>query len=142
MSTKSLIIVGFSLLLVAATVADPAGQKEHTLKVGKKGEITLAQKASVGARVLEPGTYVVQHRVSGGAHFVRFLELKQVQTNPGSYEGPPDTYTEGDNAGEIKCRVEPTTETIKETTVYTVNEGGKLRITEVAIKGENVIHVF
>jgi len=88
---------------------------------------------------LRPDTYVVQHRVSRGDHFVRFIELKQVeaQTNESNY-----TYTEEDKAGEVKCRLEPAGGSIQETTVYTVTDGSVLRITKVAIKGENVVHVF
>jgi hypothetical protein len=139
MRIRTLVIAGFSLLLAAATVVAAAGQKEHALKVGKRGEITLSQQAKVGDRELEPGTYVVQHRAAHGDHFVRFLELKQVEYSTTEIT---NTYTEEHNAGEIKCRVEPASATIRETTVYTVNEGNKLRITKVAIRGENVVHLF
>ena len=127
------------LLLWAATAAAAPAQKEHALKAGKKGEITLSQQTKVGNVVLPPDTYVVQHRVSHGDHFVRFLELKQVKYSTTEIN---DTYTEQDNAGEIKCRVEPATGRIQQTTVYTVTDGGAVRITKVAIKGENVVHVF
>lgn len=130
------------LLLWTAMAAAAPPQKEHALQVGKKGEITLTKQTKVGNVVLQPDTYVVQHRVSHGDHFVRFAELKQVQSNPGSCESPPDTYTEQDNVGEVKCRVEPAAGPIRETTVYTVTDGGVPRITKVAIKGEDVIHVF
>lgn len=139
MKTRTMIAVGLSLLLWTVTVAHAAGQKEHALKVGKKGEITLTQQTKVGDRMLEAGTYVVQHRASHGDHFVRFLELKQVEYSTTEIS---NTYTEQDNVGEIKCRIEPATAPIRETNVYTVNEGGAPRITKVAIKGENVIHVF
>jgi hypothetical protein len=108
--------------------------------VGKRGEITLTQRTKAGDRVLEPDTYVVQHRVSGGDHFVRFIELKQVEGFNG--EEGPYTYTEANKAGEIKCRVEAATEPIKETTVYTTDEGGMPRITKVAIKRETVWHIL
>jgi len=134
----TLTTLGCLLLWTATTAAAPA-KKEHALKVGKKGEITLSQQTKVGNVVLQPDTYVVQHRVSGNDHFVRFVELKQVeaQTNEGNY-----TYTEQDKAGEVKCRLEPAGGPIQETTVYTLTEGSVLRITKVAIKGENVVHVF
>ena len=109
--------------------------------MGKRGEITLAEAMKVGDRVLEPGTYVVQHRVSHGDHFVRFLELKQEDYSM-THTGMNDTYTREDNAGEMKCRVEPATERIKQTTAYTVTENGTKRITKVAIRGEDVVHVF
>jgi len=126
-------------LLWTVTAAAATGHKEHALKVGKKGEITLTQQTKVGDRVLEPGTYVIQHRVSGNEHFVRFVELKQVETwDPESRY----TYTEHNNAGEIGCRVEPATGPIKDTTASIVTTGGVQRITKVAIKGEDVLHIF
>jgi hypothetical protein len=90
--------------------------------------------------VLQPDTYVIQHRTASGEHFVRFVELKKIeQVQP---SGDWTVYTEANKAGELKCRVEPAPGPIKETTVYTTNEGGTPRITKVAIKGENVFHVF
>lgn len=140
MRTRKLMLatLGCLLLWTLAAAAAPA-QKEHALKVGKKGEITLTQQTKVGNMVLQPDTYVIQHRVSGGNHFVRFVELKQVeaQSTEGNY-----TYTEQDKAGEIKCRLEPAAGPIKETSAYTVTDGGVVRITKVEIKGENVVHVF
>ena len=127
------------LLLWTATVAAADAQMEHGLKVGKKGEITLTEPTKLGDKLLAPDTYVVQHRVSHGDHFVRFLELKQVKYSTTEIN---DTYTEQDNSGEIKCRVEPATGRIQQTTVYTMTDGGVLRITKVAIKGEDVVHVF
>lgn len=140
MQTRRLAFLGLSLVLFCVTVvAALPPQKQHTLKVGKRGEVTLTQQTKVGDRILEPGTYIVQHRVSHGDHFVRFLELKEVKYSTTEIN---DTYTEQDNAGEIKCRVEPASGQIQQTTVYTVTEGGKPRITKVAIKGEDVLHVF
>lgn len=144
MKRKALLLAGLAcLLLWTVTAAAAPKQKEQVLKVGKKGEITLTQKTNVGDKVLQPDTYVVQHRVSGADHFVRFVELKQVEAHGGEGgELTHYTYTELDKAGELKCRMEPASGPIKETTVYTINEGGVLRITKVAIKGEDVLHVF
>ena len=123
------------------TVVVPAARLAHGIKVGNRGEITLAQSMKVGDRVLKPGTYVVQHRLSHDDHFVRFLELKLLDYSM-SDTGSNDTFTVGENAWEMKCRVEPATEGIKQTTVYTVTENGTKRITKVAIRGEDVVHVF
>jgi hypothetical protein len=143
MRTRKLMLatLGCLLLWTLAAAAAPA-QKEHALKVGKKGEITLTKQTKVGNMVLQPDTYVIQHRVSGDNHFVRFVELKQVEAQPINAEQSPYTYTEADKAGELKCRVEPATGPIKETTAYTVIDGGVTRITKVEIKGEDVVHVF
>jgi hypothetical protein len=141
MKTRTLKLAGLSFLLLWAVAATAApGQKEHGLKVGKKGEITLTQQTKVGDTVLQPDTYVVQHRTSGGDHFVRFVELKQVESQPSTEL--PYTYTEQDKVGEIKCNPQPATGPINETTVYTVIENGMQRITKVEIKGEDVVHVL
>lgn len=143
MKPKALLlaVLGCVLLWTVSAAAAP-GQKTETLKTGKKGEITLKQPTKVGDITLQPDTYVVQHRVSGNDHFVRFMELKKltelnvVPETMGWY-----TYTAENNAGEIKCRVEPAGATVDVTTV-TVTENGGPRISKVAIKGENVVHVF
>jgi hypothetical protein len=111
-------------------------QHEHAFRVGKKGEITLTQPTKVADRVLKPDTYVVQHRHSGSEHFVRFVELKKV-SNSGRF-----TYPEQEKAGEIPCKLEPAGQVAKRTTVYTVNDEGGPRITKIAIKGEDAVHVF
>ena len=110
-------------------------QHDHALHVGKKGEIKLTKPTKVADRVLKPDTYVVQHRDAGDQHFVRFLELGKV-SNAGRF-----TYTQENNAGEIPCKIEPAPKATR-TTVYTETEDGVPRITKVAIKGEDAVHVF
>jgi hypothetical protein len=130
-----MMLITIGCLLLSLTTMAVASEHNHILKVGKKGEITLTQLTKVGDMVLQPDTYVVQHRHSGDNHYVRFVELKQVEF---SNEDTKFTYTEQDNAGEIKCRVEPAGATAKETTVSVSGN----RITKVTIKGEDVVHVF
>jgi hypothetical protein len=141
MSRKTVMFALFALSLlwtIASAVAST--QKEQVVKVGKRGEITLTKPTKVDGIVLQPDTYVIQHRTFGGNHFVRFVELKQMEAQPATEL--PYTYTEADKAGEIPCRVEPATGTIKETRAYIVTESGEPRITKVEIKGEDVVHVF
>ena len=130
-------ILGCLLLWTSMSIAD-SNHHEHALKVGKKGEITLIKQTRVGGRVLQPGTYVVQHRDSGDEHFVRFLEVKEFER----HGARPRTYTEQENVGEIRCSVEPSPVPIKATTIYTVTEKEMPRITRVAIKGENYVHLI
>ncbi len=141
MKTRTLKFAGLSLLLLLTVAAMAAPKpKEQASKVGKKGEITLSQPTKAGSTMLQPDTYVVQHRTSGGEHFVRFIELKQVEAQQTTEENY--TYTEADKAGEFKCTTEAAAGPIKETTVYTVIENGVPRITKVVIKGEDVVHVL
>ena len=140
MRTKRMVLVTLGCITLWATTAAVASEMhEHGMKVGKKGEITLKESAKVGDTVLQPDTYVVQHRTSGDDHFVRFVELKKVTdvTSEGNI-----TYTEADKAGEIKCRMEHATIPIKETMVYVAHDTGGDRITKVVIKGEDVVHLF
>lgn len=144
MKTTRLLLAGIGCLMLSATaIAATPQHGQHALKVGKKGQITLTQQTKAGDKVLQADTYVVQHRVSAGNHFVRFIELKTLQDlNTATESTEWYTYTEPDNVAEIKCQVEPATEPIKKTTVYTINEGGIPRITKVAIKGESVWHIL
>ncbi len=135
-----LAIFGGALLWTVSAAAAP-GQKTETLKTGKKGEITLKQPTKVGDTTLQPGTYVVQHRVSGSDHFMRFMELKKLaELNVAPESMGWYTYTAENNAGEIKCRPEPAGATADVTTVTLTENGG--RISKVSIKGENVMHVL
>lgn len=112
-------------------------QHEHALRVGKKGEITLTHKTMVAGTELRPGKYVIQHRDAEDQHFVRFVELSKV-SNAGRF-----TYTEAEKVGEIPCKLEPAGEVAKQTTAFYVSgHEGEIRITKVAIKGEDVVHVF
>jgi hypothetical protein len=135
MKQMMLITLG-CLLLSMTTVAVASENHEHSLTVGKKGEITLTQPTEAGDKVLQPGTYVVQHRTSGDSHFVRFIELKQTENSKGEQKF---TYTEQSDA-EVRCSLDPSGATAKETTVTIRTEGGGDRITKVSIKGENVVH--
>ena len=136
MRTRQMMVVTLGCLMLWATTAAVASEHMHSMKTGKKGEITLTKATKVGDIVLQPDTYVVQHRTSGDDHFFRFIELKKV-TDWNPSEGA-QTYTEADKAGEIKCRVEPAAAPVKETMVSMEGD----RITKIAIKGEDVVHIF
>jgi hypothetical protein len=128
------------LLTITATLATGKTPEEQALKVGKRGEITLTQSTVAAGQTLPPATYIIQHRDSGNDHFVRFLKVVKVEANTSEEGGYP--YTERDNVGEIKCRMEPMSEAARETTAYVVIENGVPRITRVAIKGERAQHVL
>jgi hypothetical protein len=134
MRTKQMMGIALGCLLLSMTTAAVAS--DNSLKVGKQGEFTLTRPTEAGEKVLQPGTYVVQHRISGDSHFVRFTELKKVENSKGE-EG--FTYKE-QSSDEVRCNLEPAGATAKETTVTIRTEGGGDRITKVSIKGENVVH--
>lgn len=144
MKPKALLLAAISCALlwtISAAAAPP--QKEKVLKGGEKGQITLTEPTNVDNTVLQPGTYVVQHRVSGNDHFIRFMEMKKLQElNVTPETAGWYTYTEENTVGEIKCRVEPAGTTVQETSVTTIAEDGGPRITKVMIKGEDDLHIF
>jgi hypothetical protein len=131
-------MIGIALgcLLLSMATAAVASEHDDSLKVGKKGEFTLTRPTEAGGKVLQPGTYVVEHRMAGDSHFVRFTELKQVENSKGEQRF---TYTEPSD-DEVRCNLETPSTTAKETTVTIRTEGGGDRITKVSIKGENVVH--
>jgi VCBS repeat-containing protein len=137
------ILGGLLLWTVSATTALGQKEKETVLKTGKEGEITLTQPTKVGDVTLQPDTYVVQHRVSGNQHYVRFMQVKKLHDlhltpeTMGWY-----TYTAKDNAGEIRCRVEAVGKPFQETMVDVATLDGAPHITRVAIKGEDDWHIF
>ena len=144
MKSKALVmaVLGCALLWTATAAAAP-GQKEQKLKIGKKAQITLTQVTTVGDLTLQPGKYLVQHRMSGNDHFMHFTLLKPVEDlNMASETMGWYTRTEEVDAGEVKCRIEPAGRTLAATSVPVATEDGAPEITEVAIKGENVVHVF
>lgn len=146
MKPKALLlaILGCVLLWTVSAAAAPGQkEKETVLKSGKEGEITLTQPTKVGDVTLQPDTYVVQHRVSGNQHFVRFMQIKKLhELNVTPETAGWYTYTEQNNAGEIKCRVEPAGTTVQETMVDISTPNGTPRISRVAIKGEDDWHIF
>ncbi len=146
MKLKTLLfaILGCALLWTVSAAAVPGQkEKETVMKTGKEGEITLTQPTKVGDVTLQPDTYVVQHRVSGNQHFVRFMQIKKLQElNVAPESAGWYTYTEQNKAGEIKCRVEPAGTTVQETMVDISTASGVPRITRVAIKGEDDWHIF
>ena len=127
-------VIATLLLFVGSAVA---GEKEHTMKVGKKGDVTFAKAIQVGDLTLKPGRYILQHRVEGENHYVHFTELTKGVGTFGTGGGAPKAHP-----GEVKCKLEPLSTKVEGTTVYFNTEGGVSRLTKVMIAGENVAHVL
>ncbi len=119
-----------------AQMKDQMHGKEQTIKVGKKGEITLPQDAMAGDLMLKAGAYLVQHRVDGNDHFVHFTKMsKEVAYSPDSY---PKTHE-----GEIKCFIVPLPNKASWTAVVLEKQDdGTYRLTRIEIAGENVAHLL
>lgn len=98
--------------------------QDKTLKVGKRGAITLDAETQVGELLLKPGRYTLQHHVDGADHVLRFVTQS------------------GKNAGEVKCKLEPFEGKVPQTLVRLQNAGASKRLVQVQIAGENVTHVL
>lgn len=133
----SMAIMVAAVVMFSITIAAAADQQ--VIKVGKKGEVVFDQPTQVGDVTLPPGHYVVQHRVSGEDHFVKFVGAKEMHHGGSSMTTPmqmgPTT------SQEIKCKIEPLNEKVKQTAV-TIDTEGTHRVTRIEVAGENVAHVF
>lgn len=125
--TMFLLLVGFALTVVAS---------DNVIKVGKKGDIQISQDTKIGDVTLKPGHYQIQHRVSGSDHFVQFTAFKGHDSVRSWGPASPQ------DAGQIKCQIEPLANKARTTEVLTLDDAGTRRITRVVIQGENVAHVF
>ncbi len=124
-------------MLILNSAPSTAAEHEHTLKVGKKGDVTFAKETMVGDLTLKPGRYIFQHRVEGDDHFVHFTEVTKGLGYSGTGGGAPKAHP-----GEVKCKLEPLSKKVESTTLYYDTEGGVNRLTKAEVAGENVAHVF
>ena len=133
-------IIRFTLMLLVSldilSVSSIAQISNSKLQVGKRGEIVLKEPARIGDTTLEPGTYVIQHRVIADRHYVRFQKLEEV---PNLDLEPTFEPTD---AGTFECKLDPASSKFKTTTVFIDHDAKGAHITKVEIKGENAIHIF
>jgi hypothetical protein len=116
-----------------------AADHEHTMKVGKTGEVTFNKETKVGDLALKPGRYLFQHRVEGTDHFVHFTEV--TKPNP-AYPTQPTAGQPKAHPGEVKCKLEPLGKKVSDTTLYLNEEGSGQRVVKAEVRGENVAHLF
>ena len=126
-----------AIALLLFTAAYSLGQENGPLlKVGKKAQIILHTDAQVGRLTLNPGRYLVEHRMHDSGHFMHFSRLKGSRfsnlgaTRSARYLGP------------VKCDLQPLGAKVRQTAVHTHLENGVYRVTRVEIKGETAAHLF
>lgn len=132
------------VLLIAATLGFAsawAAQKEQ-VESNDEGEITLTRPVKVGELTLAPGTYLLQGKVSGGRHVIRFMQVKKVEKFMATrvYTGWY-TETEEHEAGEAACRLDPLGATVQSTTMTLAGKDETAQVTQVMIKGEDHVHI-
>lgn len=130
----SAVAVTASMWYLGAVTGAVAAEHEHTIKVGKTGEVRFDSEVRVGDMTLKPGRYKFQHRVEGSDHFVHFTEWTKQRL-------PEETGTPKAHPGEVKCTLEPLNKKVSQTTIYSSTEGGN-HVIKVEVAGENVAHVF
>ena len=116
------------------------GAVVQELRVGREDDVTFTKEVRVGEVTLIPGEYRLQHRVEGADHFVHFEAL--VRTVPSAQKTAAGLSIPAGQAGEIKCRLEPLPDKVKDTKLHLRKEEGGQRLLKVLIRGENVAHVF
>lgn len=127
-----------AIVISGITIAAAADQR--VVKVGKKGDIVFQEPTQVGDITLPAGNYVVQHRVSGDDHFIKFVGAKEMQHAGSSMT---TTMQMGPTTSkEIKCTIEPLSQKVKQTAVFIDNASGTRKVTRIEVAGENVAHVF
>ena len=127
-----------AIVMSGITIAAAADQQ--VVKVGKKGDVSFNEPTQVGDITLPPGHYVVQHRVSGEDHFIKFVGAKEMQ-----HAGTSMTTTMQmgpTTSKEMKCTIEPLNQKVKQTAVFIDNSSGMRKVTRIEVAGENVAHVF
>ena len=136
-----LVIVGLLIPQLGSGLTVLGGTGEQGLKVGKEDDITLTSVTKVGSLTLQPGHYILQHRVKHGEHAVHFVKfIPYGGGEPG--KGRPYYPFSATEVGEQQCKLEPLTTPATQTNVFFVDDDGTQRITRIEIKGENVAHLF
>ena len=129
-----------SLSLLSSTVI---AQTSHSkLHVGRKGEIVLKEPTKIADTILQPGTYVVQHRVIADRHYVRFQKLEEHPGVMGEHPQDVEPTFEPTDAGVFACKLEPALSKFKTTTVIIDHDAQGPRILKLEIKGEDAFHIF
>lgn len=100
----------------------------------------MSSRLRLGDITLPAGTYVVQHRVAGDDHFVKFVGAKQMHHAGSSMTMPMQVGPT--TTKEIKCAVESLNQKAKQTAVTIDTGDGQAKVTRIQVRGENVAHVF
>ena len=119
--------------LIAAAVVVEA--QPHSIRIGKKGQIELAQPTSLGTTLLQPGHYEVQHAVADGQHYVIVRE----QTRPTRRHR---AFITGAEVARVPCRIVTLDKPPRFSSVYwTKGADGNATITEIRIADEPAGHI-
>jgi hypothetical protein len=128
---SALLFAVAALIVSAAFVASAA---ERT-SIGKKGEIELVRPTRLGATLLQPGHYQVQHKIVEGQHYVIVRQLEV-----GRDGIVRDT---GREAARVPCRIVTLDAPPQSTELYWTKEAdGTGTATQIRVRGEGAGHVI
>jgi len=133
------LMIGFSSILAHAQ--DHRGMRSEAagqdVIIGKKGQAHFTNAVKVGAVVLKPGMYQVQHLDESGEHVIIFKEMSM----PAGYR--MGNTPVGNEVARIKCKVEPVAKKAPNTKItLRTNAAGEKEIVEVQIAGEAFMHLM
>lgn len=132
---RSAALILSCLLSVAAFGAT---NTRSTVKVGHEADIRITRTVSIGGTVLQPGMYMIQHRVKGAEHF---LHIQRSEMDPYIVGNGYPQYDLMDVAN-VKCSIQRAPGTISQTKLITKTVAGNTSVVELAIQGENVVHII
>jgi hypothetical protein len=126
----------FSMVLALGTSA--FSQTDH-LKVGKTGELTLAQQTTVGNTVLPAGDYEIHYRHSAAGHYMEFSQVSGIIAVSGRVGGSGYEYRV---IATVPCKVDPLMATVRQTSATILKNPAGTHLSALEIRGENVEHMF
>jgi hypothetical protein len=126
----------FALPLFTALTAGTVFAQQDPMQVtGKQGFVTLKADTKVGDAVLKPGTYIVEHEMTGKTHVLTFWKMG----DPSLAQEYSDEALVGEPVS-VACKLESLPSRVKHTEVATAQDDKLARVVKVEIKGENVAH--
>lgn len=124
-----------SVLTVVLALAASAEAQSQTIRIGNKGEIELRQPTRIGATLLPPGHYEVQHAVVEGTHYVIVREQEQPTRRHGA-------LVTGNEVARVACEVITLEKPARFSFAYWKRgEDGVATVTEVRVADEPAGHL-
>jgi len=136
MKNNKYLAMVFSMVLALGSTA--FSQTDH-LRVGKTGELKLAEKTTVGNSVLPAGDYEIRYRHSTTGDYMEFSQISGIITAGGRAGGSGYEYRV---IASVPCKVESLTAMVHKTSATISRDSAGTHISALEIRGENVEHMF
>jgi hypothetical protein len=126
------IVVAVAVLVICAAAVASAVERTS---IGKKGSVEFIRPTHIGATLLQPGHYQVQHKIVDGEHYlvVRLQEMRR--------DGR--VYDVNHEVARVACRILTVERSPQLTEFYWTKEAdGTGTVTQIRIQGEGAGHVI